>query len=284
MANIALIALKNFISMKSNLNTVSKNIYDHLSNQLYITSIETIQYFKENNISDLITPTDLYTNTPHRQVCEYLISSYWNELDEKIYSADYYQESQTWKFDLLENENNALLSNNKLIPTGKTSTIWVDGACNLNSGGKGWGSVVDDNGYDLLNLKENESVLHNITTQIQNLPVGSRRIIITHYNDVSTQQNNGAELLAMLVGLRIAYHDHSITTIKSDSQLIVDYWSLGKIASATKSKMDPNKISSIMECTRLRQSFNFRGGKIVKISGNINKADLGYHKNINCIK
>jgi ribonuclease HI len=82
----------------------------------------------------------------------------------------------------------------------------------------------------------------------------------------------------MLFGLRIALKDKTVSTIYSDSQLIVDYWSQGKINSKTKSKMDYNKLKIINEVAELRRRFEYEGGHIIKISGDSNPADLGYHK------
>ena len=42
--------------------------------------------------------------------------------------------------------------------------------------------------------------------------------------------------------------------------------------------MDLQKKKYIEECVSLRKEFEKRGGQIIKISGNINKADLGFHK------
>ena len=56
------------------------------------------------------------------------------------------------------------------------------------------------------------------------LPIGRRHIAIANFNDVSIQQNNGAELIAAVIGLRLAIYFNSIginvENVCSDSQLI----------------------------------------------------------------
>jgi hypothetical protein len=76
--------------------------------------------------------------------------------------------------------------------------------------------------------------------------------------------------------LRIALERREIKTINSDSALLVDYWSQGKVSKATRDKMDPDKLSMIEECARLRTAWERTGGKIVKISGDDNIADPGF--------
>ena len=156
----------------------------------------------------------------------------------------------------------------------KYEKIYVDGCCNRDSGNCGWGSVCDHNGYPLLN--DHSSLLSDMTLQDVNTPKGFQKVIISRFSDVQSQQNNGAELLGMVAGLRIA-NKYGAKFILSDSQLIVQYWSLDKVSPATKKKMDPLKYKYIQECCVLRKQFESNGGKIVKIGGHENPADLGYH-------
>lgn len=101
---------------------------------------------------------------------------------------------------------------------------------------------------------------------------------VAKFNDVTYQNNNGAELMAMLMALRAAKKDKEIKEIRSDSQLIVEWWSTGHINKKTLHKMDKKKKKLIEECVELRKLFEERGGKIVKIDGDDNLADFGYHK------
>jgi ribonuclease HI len=157
-----------------------------------------------------------------------------------------------------------------------SATLYTDGAFNKETQGAAWASVVNQKAEDV--IESNKDLFPEFSLLKVKLPVGDRTIAVVKFNDVSTQQNNGAELVSMLFGLRIALKDKTVSTIYSDSQLIVDYWSQGKINSKTKSKMDYNKLKIINEVAELRRRFEYEGGHIIKISGDSNPADLGYHK------
>lgn len=173
--------------------------------------------------------------------------------------------------------------------------IYADGACNSKTGDCAWASVVDHQGRDLLSPEDQN--LKDLMIEKKNLPKGDRNVIICKANDVASQQNNYAELLAMVAALRIAKErgsenergsetknesggekNEKIKKINSDSQLIVNYWSQGKFNIKTWNKMDVQKQKFIVECAKLRKEFEATGGKIIKISGDDNLADLGYHK------
>ena len=154
--------------------------------------------------------------------------------------------------------------------------IYVDGGCNSLTGKDAWGSVVDCFGKDL--ISKNTDLLNDM--KLKNVQINScdRSIIVCNFNDVSSQQNNGAELLSLIAGLRIAIKCDNIKRINSDSELIIKYWSVGHVNKKTKERMDPNKLKYINECAILRKTFETNGGQIIKISGKNNLADLGKHK------
>ena len=155
-----------------------------------------------------------------------------------------------------------------------TSTIYCDGAFNKNTKGEGWGSVVNIRGEDLLCYYP--EFYEDMKYKNEILPIGRRVVLVSKFSDVSIQQNNGAELIALLVALRIAVNREGVTLIKCDSQLLTDYWSKylkdDKIA-----KMDPRKVKSIDELIKYRKLFEDKDGKIEKIRGGDNLADLGWH-------
>lgn len=169
--------------------------------------------------------------------------------------------------------------------------IFVDGGHNSMTKDEAWGCVVDQNGNDLIceNLKSlqyNSSLFSDsiktekLIIRKELLPVGYRNVIISKFNDVKIQQNNGAELLAFYAGLLImlyTYQNEKNCIIYSDSKLIVDYWGKGHVNSNKMKTMDPIKLAYIKECGRLRTLFEQKGGKVMKISGDNNKADLGFH-------
>jgi hypothetical protein len=70
---------------------------------------------------------------------------------------------------------------------------------------------------------------------------------------------------------------NNILEIKSDSQLIINYWSKNHINKYNIKKMDKDKYNIIIKCAEYRKKYEFIGGKIIKISGDKNLADLFGH-------
>lgn len=161
--------------------------------------------------------------------------------------------------------------------------IYVDGGCNKHTGDEAWATALllkSDGEYDDIFAHVGDLGLESKIVKLPRKPY-ERVVLISRFDDVKTQQNNGAELLAILGALiyvdKLSPSEQSRVTINSDSQLIVDYWSRGKINPKTATKMDPRKLDIINRCSRMRTIFERKGGKIVKISGDNNPADLGYH-------
>jgi ribonuclease HI len=164
--------------------------------------------------------------------------------------------------------------------------IYVDGGCNKHTHPNAWGRVVDEQGSDL--LYPNRHLLSDMDLQQKVLPapIGQTWVIVCRFQGV-TQQNNGAELLAAIAGMRIALatNPKQPTNVASDSSLIVEHWSKNKGAltnNSTKSfqtilATDPQKAEYIMELTRLSDLGKTVDIQLIKISGDHNPADLGYH-------
>ena len=158
-----------------------------------------------------------------------------------------------------------------------TDIIYVDGGCNKHTGNDAWGRVCLYDGTDLL-----QTHLHLVTdlcVESKPLPRGPTLVIVCRFNDVAHQQNNGAELLALLVGLRIAVYSDAeckYTKVASDSSLLVNHWT-DKLNDHRLVHMDPLKVAYIREAQELKKRFVLRGGSVIKISGDNNPADLGYH-------
>lgn len=172
--------------------------------------------------------------------------------------------------------------NNQIILTQKQTTtiipyspsIYVDGGHGSYSGDEAWACIVDNNKTDLI---ANHLYLFNDMQYKQvDLPSGIRYVLVSKFSDVKSQQNNGAELLAMIGGMRIALYTNSYKTLFSDSNLCVEYWSK-KLSDSKRSSMDPNKVKYIDELILLRLQYESLGGVVNKISGSDNLADLGYH-------
>lgn len=158
--------------------------------------------------------------------------------------------------------------------------IYVDGCCNKSIGSVA--TVIEyKNGstYDLIG-SYHQYFPDNDVREVEyfNRLITNTKMTIKTFNvcftDVVQQQNNGAELLAMTTALRIALMMNYNGKIYSDSQLIVNYWSKGSYNKIN----DQMKLNMIQQCTELRKQFEVLGGRIVKIDGDDNIADLGYHR------
>lgn len=85
--------------------------------------------------------------------------------------------------------------------------------------------------------------------------------------------NNYGELLALFYAIQISLKDN-VAEIFGDSKLVIDYWSRGimKVKELPKETVLLGKKVSV-----LRREFESAGGKIGRISGDDNPADLGFH-------
>ena len=154
--------------------------------------------------------------------------------------------------------------------------IHCDGGHNRYTGTEAFGSVCDGNGSDLISTYSH--LFPDMNLKDVTLPSGKRTIVIAQFSDVKSQQNNGAELLALVCAFRIALHSDTYKQIGCDSELLVKWWSLGHVNKRTRSTMDKKKFQYIEECTRLRKLFESKGGSLIKIAGSTNIADLGWHR------
>ena len=86
--------------------------------------------------------------------------------------------------------------------------------------------------------------------------------------------NNYGELFALKLALEIA-KKKNIKKIFGDSMLVIKYWSRGHIKQKVYHK---STYVLVKKVTELRNEFEERGGEIRYISGDINPADLGFHR------
>lgn len=156
-----------------------------------------------------------------------------------------------------------------------TPIIYTDGAHNKVTGDEAWGSVVNKKEQDL--IKDYNHLFPDMITKSEDLPVGTRTVIVAKFNDVASQQINGAELLALVAGLRLAiFSKGEVKIVRCDSKLMTEYWSRN-LKADSRAKMDPRKAKYVDELIRLRKEFEKMGGVIEKISGDDNLSDLGFH-------
>ena len=91
---------------------------------------------------------------------------------------------------------------------------------------------------------------------------------------VEGRTNNFGELTGIFAALKYA-KKNNIKVICGDSNLVIEFWSRGKYNS---DGLEKDTIDLIKRVTSLRAEFEKNGGKVKKISGDVNPADLGFHK------
>lgn len=86
--------------------------------------------------------------------------------------------------------------------------------------------------------------------------------------------NNFGELLGLYCALKIAIADN-VKNIYGDSNLVISYWSKGIIKKDSQKKETLDLAEKVIP---LRKQYEAIGGSIEHVSGDINPADLGFHK------
>ena len=93
---------------------------------------------------------------------------------------------------------------------------------------------------------------------------------------LNDKTNNYGELMGCYMALQIALK-LGRKIVMGDSKLVIDFWSLGKIRKETSAE-NPDLVALVRKVQRLRKLFEKEEGKIIRISGDDNPADLGFHK------
>ncbi len=84
--------------------------------------------------------------------------------------------------------------------------------------------------------------------------------------------NNYGELLACKYAIEIAMAEN-IQKVFGDSKLVIEFWTKWRV----KKEVPEKTFQLAHEVSGLREEFEKRGGKIMRISGEDNPADLGFH-------
>jgi ribonuclease HI len=117
--------------------------------------------------------------------------------------------------------------------------------------------------------REGVSLLHHGVAEGRLTPRGTTLL-------APGRTNNYGELVALLLGIRIA-RKSGVLRVYSDSALVLDFWSRGHVT-AKKRQEDPELFALAQKTSAERLDFERAGGRCLKISGGINPADLGYHR------
>jgi len=85
--------------------------------------------------------------------------------------------------------------------------------------------------------------------------------------------NNYGELVGLFLALKLALKTNDLE-IFGDSNLVIKYWSKNRF----KQDLPDKTKEMIIKVINLRKEFEKKGGKVSFISGDINPADLGFHR------
>lgn len=97
----------------------------------------------------------------------------------------------------------------------------------------------------------------------------------THFLPQGSTNNRG-ELTACLLAMRAA-RKIGLKKVCGDSALVLDYWSKGHVT--TQKRAEDFDLYKLAQRTAAeRRLFEQDGGKLIKIPGALNPADLGFHR------
>ena len=95
-----------------------------------------------------------------------------------------------------------------------------------------------------------------------------------NYYVADTRTNNFGELVGIYTAFVYA-KKYGAKIICGDSSLVIEYWTKGRYNS---SNLESDTVELIKKTALMRNEFEKRGGTVKKISGDVNPADLGFHK------
>lgn len=184
------------------------------------------------------------------------IVSDWEECQKLI-------KRRSHRFKSFTSENEAInwLENGGIYEKKSTSLLLEDGVYFDAGTGRGIGvevRVTDKDGTSLLDKVLEKDKINNFG----------------NYLTENGSTNNFGELIGLYIALEVAYR-LNISKIFGDSKLVIEYWSKGFF---NRDNLNEKTIKLIEKTIIKRKKFENLGGTISKISGDINPADLGFHK------
>lgn len=88
--------------------------------------------------------------------------------------------------------------------------------------------------------------------------------------------NNYGELTAFCMAVEIAMQKGR-KLVLGDSKLVIEYWSKGHVSAKVRER-DPDLVALAERARELRRRFEAQGGRVAHVSGDVNPADLGFHR------
>lgn len=126
--------------------------------------------------------------------------------------------------------------------------------------------------------KNGKNLIREIFEETKNYDfISDKKFYINEFDNLQldmSKTNNYGELIALFFAILYA-KKNNINKIFGDSKLVIDFWSLGRY---NKKNLNDETIALIYLTNKHRKEFESIGGKISYIPGDINPADLGFHK------
>ena len=125
--------------------------------------------------------------------------------------------------------------------------------------------------------KNKKSLIESIRDEKFEKFLENKKWTINEFGNIQLDKrrtNNFGELLGLYLALEIATQ-LKVSKIFGDSRLVIDYWSLGRF---NLKNLETETVTFIKKVTENRKKFEENGGELKHISGDINPADLGFHK------
>ncbi|MDO4690038.1 MAG: ribonuclease H family protein [Fusobacterium sp.] len=175
-----------------------------------------------------------------------------------------YDEAKIWLENGAEYENKKIISNSlkALLKEG----VYFDA-------GTGRGQGVEVRITD----KEGNSLIYILKSDSFNNFLNKNSWFINEFDNIQLTKdktNNFGELLGLYLALECAKKTN-LNKVFGDSQLVINYWSKGQYQ---ENNLAQETISLIKKVAENRKKFEFNNASVEYISGDINPADLGFHK------
>lgn len=176
-----------------------------------------------------------------------------------------YKEAQEW-LNLGANYQDKELSKKNLLKDFSKYSIFFDA-------GTGRGNGVEVR----ITNREKTSLISDVISENLKNNFKKKNWFINEFGNLQLDKkrtNNFGELLALYLAICYAM-EYNIDKIYGDSKLVLDYWSKGFY---NKDNLENETILLIEEVAKKRKKFEALNGEISFIPGDINPADLGFHK------
>lgn len=130
-------------------------------------------------------------------------------------------------------------------------------------------SIVDHNSVDII---KSYIEMCNDMNMVEYKKDSKERVLLKVPFENKIHSDVG-KLLSLVVALRIALQK-DYREIYMDSNLILNWWSKGRVRKETREKMEESLSKYLDECISLRTQYEEKGGKLIKICEDDNKASF----------